>query len=159
MQYPPTGLSSGNIIWTCPEFNVSHLAVPSNGSLLWQPVKALNLQEKELSCSTLQRVSPLATTGGMVSQLLPLILQYPPTGLSSGNDLRPRRLIMNLTSCRTLQRISPLATIYHIRRHRSSLKSCSTLQRVSPLATPSSAMIAELNTSCSTLQRVSPLAT
>ena len=61
LQYPPTGLSSGNMAMAIVILEEHRLAVPSYGSILWQ--------------LTLDDESPSPLQG----------LQYPPTGLYSRN--------------------------------------------------------------------------
>src|SRR5690348_11754263 len=65
----------------------SKLAVPSYGSLLWQHRSpSIALLILACSCSTLLRVYTLATHQHDNNISLNIDLQYPPTGLSSGNQ-------------------------------------------------------------------------
>ena len=134
MQYPPTGLSSGNYLKNAAATSGNYLAVPSNGSILWQhPIKYA------------------------VPQLLP-ILQYPPTGLSSGNEDQ------QMPPCTHQALAVPSNGSILWQRHRWNSSghrfwTCSTLQRVYPLATLARYKEMPVGGPCSTLQRVYPLAT
>ena len=87
LQYPPTGLSSGNIFLNIAILLVDRLAVPSYGSLLWQLLQI---------CFAATTVPQLAVPsyGSLlwqprrdeIASLARYLLQYPPTGLSSGNQ-------------------------------------------------------------------------
>ena len=68
------------------------------------------LPPQSRSCSTLQRVYPLATALTKPVICDPCILQYPPTGLSSGNLVKKRTMVTTHSTCSTLQRVYPLAT-------------------------------------------------
>ena len=83
--------SNGSILWQPSIAKTSGifllLAVPSNGSILWQQVGDNKARPPYgLACSTLQRVYPLATYIDVYGIGEAPNLQYPPTGLSSGNE-------------------------------------------------------------------------
>ena len=113
LQYPPTGLSSGNQALTTGSTITTSLAVPSYGSILWQPYGfRICISRIWITCSTLLRVYPLATR---------CFATY----------------MERMQPCSTLQRVYPLATPPCLGQDSLS-PTCSTLQRVYPLATKAS---------------------
>ena len=111
-----------------------------------------------IACSTLQRVYPLATKTSLNHKHKEISLAVPSNGSILWQQLCQRCNCQAQATCSTLQRVYPLAT-QCIVESCCKLDACSTLQRVYPLATTPTSYPFAFKLSCSTLQRVYPLAT
>ncbi len=136
-----------------------------------------------MTCSTLRRVEPHATSRNPALLSSSSALQYPQTGRTSCNFSRASFSATGSKSCSTLRRVEPLATTHssslklnrinlqYPQTGRTSCNSCSQALRCArvPLAVPSDGSnLLQRHARrkqraradpCSTLRRVEPLAT